>query len=249
MFSCSDGVVGVVDFYTNTQEVAVELCRENTDEGSSGNVPVTCMGLSPTTSFLAVGGADGRVAVFDSTRLWEQVQLVDISSPASSQHDGRAKVTALGWGHNSNFLSIGDSGGNIFLVTTVVRVCVAPAVASSDGRNTAMVELVLPSDTPAEQPSWRVITAIFNKKSTLDASFRGKQGGDTTEVTRSKRGGRHKESVADGESSNNNKNNRHSLEAVSCLVWSKDMAYLLVGRRGGALVVYPHSADNLKNFG
>ena len=180
MFACNDGVVAVVDCFANTERVAGELYREvvttpleGEKEGQKSNVTpmnitVTSMSMSPSTSYLAVGGGDGKVAVYDTTRDWEEIQLLDISSQndiVDAQAPLQVKVTALSWCEDSTLLVIGDNRGNIFLITTVGRVALTHSVASS-GRSSAMVEFRLPSDEPAAKPAWRVIQAIFNREYT-----------------------------------------------------------------------------------
>jgi WD40 repeat protein len=168
MFSCNDGVVCVVDFYMHTEKVAEDLYREGVSDTplqEPVNVKVTCISMAPSTSYLAVGGADGQVAVYDSTCDWAETHLLDIGSHndmADSRAPKQVKVTALSWSPDNTFLIIGDNRGNIFLVTTVGRVAMTHSVASS-GRSSAMVEMLLPSDEPAAKPAWRIVKALFNR--------------------------------------------------------------------------------------
>lgn len=178
MFLCNDGVVSVVDFYIHMEQVAFELIRlEKVADtllpaaSEPERVRGLCMSMSPSTCYLAVGGADGQVAVYDTTRDWAEVQLLDFSSHNEARDAGapeRVKITAMSWSANSTFLILGDNRGNVFLVTTVGRVEINRSDASSSGRSSAIVELKLqlPSDEPAEKPAWRVVKAVLNRQFT-----------------------------------------------------------------------------------
>jgi WD40 repeat protein len=280
MFACNDGVVGVVDFFTNMEQVAGELWRESpSSEGTTQepiNFKVTCMSMSPSTSYLAVGGADGKVAVYDSTCNWAEIQLLDIGSHndvADDDAPDQVKVTALCWSPESTYLIIGDNRGNIFLVTTVGRVSMAHSMASS-GRSSAMVEMLLPSDEPPAKPAWRIVKAIFNRTYTYDERY--KQYRQESKTCRKKKekvkvkggnaslpvpaesstdGGIGRSGAAQpgsGTSDDSDYEDGYSdfrldpLEAVTCLDWSADAEYIVAGRRNCTLTLY---MNDEKHFG
>jgi len=272
IFASNDGVVAVVDFYTHMERVATEFSREDKTADPTKdpvNIKISCMSLSPSTSYLAVGGVDGRVAIYDSTSNWQEIQLLDFSSEndvSDSRAPKQVKITALAWSSNSNFLIIGDNRGNIFLVTTVGRVAVSTSVASSDARSSAIVEmqLQLPSDEPPPKFAWRVVKALFNRRYSYSeaarrtlrrrrSSAKSMKKDKNTKVSDGKgtdlESSRVEQLAEQIESDNSDNDDGYNelrldpLEAVTCLRWSANMSYFISGRKNGVISIYLYDKE------
>jgi WD40 repeat protein len=273
MFACNDGVVAVVDYFTNMEKVAGELYREDTSGDPSKEpvkIKISCISMSPSTSYLAVGGSDGKVAIYDTTSDWCEIQLLDFSSHndvADSRAPKQVKITALSWSPNSSYLIIGDNRGNIFLVTTMGRVSLPGSMASS-GRSSAIVEMQLPSDEPTPKLAWRVVKAVFNKKYSYRAhrsqrcrsvnktSTKGKSKKDRSRARtysagteeNSESGQSHHPPSDDDDSDNDDGYNelRHDpIETVTCMKWNMDMSYIVVGRINHVITLYLFDKETL----